>query len=355
MKRVGNLYSQIYDIDNLRLAHKNARRGKTWYKEVQMVDSDPDYYLGKLQESLINQTYYTSEYEIFTKNDTGKQREIYKLPYYPDRICQWAIIQVIEKYLIKHFTDDTYSAIPRKGIHYGVRKIKKQIKEDDSIFGLYCLKFDISKYYPSINQGILKQQYRRLFKDKQLLWLLDEIIDSVENGVPIGNYLSQYSGNLYLSWFDHWIKEEKHVKYYHRYMDDVVILDYDPSKLHTLFREIETYLRNNLKLTIKYNYQIFPIDSRGVDFLGYRFFKGYTLLRKRTVKAIKKKCKKGMNEQSRQSYIGWLKHCDGYRFTQKYLRGEINDSIQRRTQHNNACCDRGPRNQSVCLQRHCGE
>lgn len=92
MKRYGNLYEQICNIDNLKLAHKNAQKGKGWYQEVKMVNSNPDYYLGILQDMLINKTYKTSEYETFMKNDTGKVRKIYKLPYFPDRICQWAIL-----------------------------------------------------------------------------------------------------------------------------------------------------------------------------------------------------------------------------------------------------------------------
>lgn len=224
MKRVGNIYSKIYDMENLRLAHKNARRGKGWYEEVKRVDANLDYYLNKLQKQLINHTYHTSKYTTFIKHDSGKDREIYRLPYFPDRICQWAILQVIGDYILKNLTSNTYSAIPNRGIHYGYKKMQKDIQNNKEKCK-YCLKIDARKYYPSINHDILKSKYRSIFKDKELLWLLDEIIDSTEGdtGIPIGNYLSQFSGNFYLSSFDHWIKEEKHVDSYHRYMDDIVI------------------------------------------------------------------------------------------------------------------------------------
>ena len=107
MKRYGNLYKKICDIDNLRLAHQNARRGKGWYKEVKEVDENLEYYLKLLQGMLVEHTYKTSEYEEFYKDDGNKVRKIYKLPYFPDRICQWAILQVIEPYLLKNFTADT--------------------------------------------------------------------------------------------------------------------------------------------------------------------------------------------------------------------------------------------------------
>lgn len=102
MKRYGNLYEKIYSMDNLRKAHQNARKGKGWYQEVREVDADVETYLKRLQEMLINHTYQTSPYEKFIKHDSGKEREIFKLPYFPDRICQWAILQVIEPYLLRY-------------------------------------------------------------------------------------------------------------------------------------------------------------------------------------------------------------------------------------------------------------
>jgi len=346
MKRYGNLYSKIYDIENLKLAHRNARKGKGWYQEVKEVNANEEYYLTKLQEMLINKTYKTSEYEIFIKQDGDKEREIYKLPYFPDRICQWAIMQVIELILINNFTKDTYSAIPGKGIHQVVKQIRGYYKEVDDkqiyVLGIfmkdpygtqYTLKFDIKKYYPSIDHNILKTKYRRIFKDNDLLWLLDEIINSTlgDVGIPIGNYLSQYSGNFYLSSFDHWIKEVKKVKYYFRYMDDVVIFGSNKEELHKLRLDITEYLRNELKLKMKENWQVFPTFIRGVDFVGYRFFFDYTLLRKSTCKnfkrkmtKIKKKCLNSgqMNYSewcSVNSYKGWLKWCDSYRLSNKYI------------------------------------
>ena len=332
MKRYGNLYSRIYDMDNLKLAHKNAKKGKGWYKEVKMIDEDPDKYLKMLQDMLINKTYQTSEYETFIKKDSGKERLIYKLPYFPDRICQWAILQVIEPILLKTFTDDTYSAIPERGIHKCLHKVEKAMQTD--VPGCqYCLKIDAKKYYPSINHDILKTKYRKLFKDDDLLWLLDEIIDSTpgDTGIPIGTYISQYSGNFYLSAFDHWIKEVKHVKHYFRYMDDIVIFGETKEELHRLLADIREYFKVNLKLKIKGNWQIFPSYVRGVDYVGYRIFLNYKLLRKTTCKQMKKKLTNVNRHRlegkpltysewcSINSYKGWLIHCDSYRLSQKYI------------------------------------
>lgn len=331
MKRVGHLFEQVYDMENLKLAHQNAKKGKGWYKEVIEIDKNPDLHLKKLQDMLKNKTYKTSEYEIFIKKDGLKEREIYKLPYFPDRICQWALMLVIEPYLLNTFTKDTYSAIPGRGIHLCLKRLQKAIQTDIPNTQ-YCLKLDVKKFYPSINHDVLKRKYRRLFKDKHLLWLIDEIIDSTEGdtGIPIGNYLSQYSGNFYLSQFDHWIKEDKRIKYYFRYMDDVVILGDSKKELHQLRREIERLFNQRLGLTVKDNWQVFPTFKRGIDFVGYRFFLNYTLLRKSTAKQYKRKMTSIMKKIQRgddmnysewcsiNSYYGWLKFCNGFRLYEKY-------------------------------------
>ncbi len=332
MKRFGNLYQTICSMENLKLAHKNARRGKGWYADVKKVNAHEEDYLKTLQEQMVQHTYKTSEYETFIRREGKKERLIFKLPYYPDRICQWAIIQVIEPILIRHMIDQTYSAIPGRGIHKAAKDVRKAIKDDPTGMA-YCLKLDVRKYYPSIDHAILKKKFRRLFKDADLLIALDEIIDSTpgETGIPIGNYVSQYAGNFYLSDFDHWIKEEKHIKHYFRYMDDICIFAATKEELHRLYWEVEEYLRVNLHLHIKENWQVFPTFSRGLDFVGYRFFRSYTLLRKSTclqfkrkMNGIWKKIQRGVNMNFSEwcainSYKGWLMYCDSFRLCQKYL------------------------------------
>ena len=138
---------------------------------------------------------------------------------------------------------------------------------------------------------ILKNLLRKKFKDKRLLDLLFMIIDSYpgEKGIPIGSYLSQYLANFYLAYFDHWLKEKMGVKYVVRYMDDIVIFHYSNSYLHWLKRKMDEYLKDNLDLEIKKNWQVFPSEIRGIDFIGYRHFYGYKLLRKATCKKFKRK------------------------------------------------------------------
>lgn len=274
-----------------------------------MVDANIDYYLIQLQNMLMWKIYKTSDYDIFIKKDGQKERVIYKLPYFPDRICHWAIIQQIEPIFLRKLNGCTHSAIPRRGIHSAFEQLDRYMRKDRE-GTKYCLKLDVRKYYPSINHNKLKQMYRNIFKDKDLIWLLDEIIDSTDGdgGVPIGNYLSQYSGNLFLSKFDRWIKEEKRVNYYIRYMDYIVILHNNKTYLHELRKEIYKYMKNILDLQLKDNWRVFPSKIRGIDFVGYRHFGDYVLLRKSTSKRMIKKMRnimKKLDNNGRLTYSEW--------------------------------------------------
>ena len=265
------------------------------------------------------------------RNDTGKMRIIHKLPYYPDRIIQWAIMLQIEHIFRKVFTDFTCASVKYRGIHQASNILVKYLKDKQGT--QFCLKVDIAKFYPNINHGILKGLLRKKFKDKDLLALLDKIIDSMENGkgVPIGSYLSQYLANFYLAYFDHWLKQTMGVKYVIRYMDDIVILGDSKEWLHFLRCKIEEYLAENLELWLKDNWAVFPTASRGIDFVGYRHFFGFKLLRKSTCKRYKRKmCKIRKKTEAKQpltyhdfcavnSYKGWLKWCNSHRLAQKYI------------------------------------
>lgn len=317
MKRISNLYEQICSLENLQLADQKARKGKLRSYGVKKHDAKRDENLLKLREMLLNGTFKTSKYEVFQIHEP-KTRDIYRLPYFPDRIVHHAVMNVLEPIWVSIFTANTYSCIKGKGIHAAAKDVKKALREDPE-GTTFCLKLDIRKYYNSIDHEVLKGIIRRKLKDKRLLSLLDEIIDSAE-GVPIGNYLSQYFANLYLAYFDHWIKEEKKVKYYYRYADDIVVLAPNKAYLHSLLKEIEAYLANNLKLDVKDNWQVFPVESRGIDFLGYVFYHTHTRMRKsikqrfcRKVARLNKRKDPLTEEEFKQAvcpWWGWAKYCD---------------------------------------------
>lgn len=322
-------------MDNIREAHRNARRGKAHYKEVKMVDANPEKYFGIIQQQLKAKTYKTSQYTVFTRRDQGKERVIYRLPYFPDRIVHHCIMQVVEPIWSKVFIRDTYSSLKNRGVHDGVRRVHKALAIDHD-GTKYCLKMDVKKFYPSINHVVLQRIIRNKIKDPDLLWILDEVIKSNPDGVPIGNYLSQYFGNLYLTGLDHWIKETLRCKHYFRYCDDLVILHEDKDFLHKARVEIEEKLKE-LKLTLKSNWQVFPVDVRGVDFLGYRFYKTHTLLRKRVAKQMVKRLTAVKNKADTMepakliscvmSYYGWQKHANAWNLFTKHMSRELVNTL----------------------------
>lgn len=322
MKRIGNIYPSVCTIENLQLADMKARAGKLRQPGVMAHLQNEADNLAQLHEMLVNKTFKTSAYRTFTIYEP-KERHISSLPYYPDRIVHHAIMNILEPVFVSVFTADTYSCIKGRGIHKAANNLKKTLRDTKGT--QYCLKLDVRKFYPSIDHNILKALLRRKFKDADLLWLLDEIIDSAE-GLPIGNYLSQYFANFYLTYFDHWLKEQAGVRYYFRYSDDMVILAADKQTLHSLLAHIRQYLADELNLSLKPNYQVFPVAARGIDFVGYRFYHTHTLLRKSIKKNLARKVSKGMNRQTQASYNGWLKHCDSKHLAKKLLTTTCNNS-----------------------------
>ena len=335
MKRVGNIFEQIISLDNLRLEDLKARRGKLRSYGVTNHDKSREENIQRLHVMLKEKSYRTSDYDVFKIFDP-KEREIYRLPYFPDRIVHHAIMGVLEPVWVSVFTKNTYACIKGRGIHAAMKDVKIALKDRENT--TYCLKLDIRKYYPSIDHAILKQLIRRKIKCQDTLQLLDHIVDSA-SGVPIGNYLSQYFANLYLAYFDHWIKEEKRVKYYFRYADDMVFLHADKAYLHSLLTDIKIYLERELSLKLKDNYQVFPVKERGIDFVGYVFRHTHILLRKsikkNLCKAVAKLNRKEVTEEVYNQTIctwkGWATHCNSLNLIHKITKKFNNEGILRRT------------------------
>lgn len=322
MKRLNGLHEKICNIENIELADKKARKDKKSRWGIVKHDKRKDEENIKLKIDLDNLTYKTSEYSTF-KIFEPKERLIFRLPYYSDRIAHHAIMNVMEPIWTKIFIKNTYSCIKGRGIHATHKDLSRDLKKYPEATK-YCLRLDIRKFYPSIDHEILEEILKKKIKDKKLLALLHEIVYSSE-GVPIGNYLSQFFANLYLAYFDHWIKEEVGIKFYYRYANDIVILHHDKNFLRNVLVSIKIYLRHVLNLQIKPNYQIFPTDSRGIDFVGYKFFHTHILLRK----SIKNKLNRTLNKyllnkisrdkfkESMRAYFGWTKYCNSKNLLKK--------------------------------------
>lgn len=296
MKRIGYLHEQVYDIENIEIADDKARKNKSIRWGIVKHDRNRQNENERLSEQLRDLVYETSEYSTF------------------------------KVYEPKIFIKQTYSCIKNRGIHNVAHDLKTALIEHPEET-IYCLKMDVRKFYPSVNHDILCDIIKKKIKDKYLLTLLIGIIYSAD-GVPIGNYLSQFFANLYLAYFDHWVKEELKCKFYFRYAGDIVILSSDKNFLRNVLMAIKMYLKEVLNLRLKSNYQIFPVDDRGVDFVGYRFYHTHVLLRKsikiRLFKLIRRyqsgKIDKQELRRRMQSYFGWLKFCNSKNLLRKIQR-----------------------------------
>lgn len=332
MKRIGNIYTRICERSNIEKAVLSASKGKKSRANVKKIIDNMEVAVVSLQSMLQKQEYVPSAYEEKKIYDGAnkKERIIFKPRFYPDQCVHWALMLQIEEILKKGMYDYCCASVKGRGILYAVNHIKRILKEDRKNTK-YCLKLDIKKFYPSIEKELLKRKFRRKIKCRETLNLIDVIIDSSKQGLPIGNYTSQWFANFFLQDLDHFIKEQLHIKYYIRYMDDMILFHRNKRELHKHRLKIEEFLKNE-NLNLKENWQLFKTESRPVDFVGYRFYRGYTTLRKSNFLRIKRRAKKIYKKEKLNvkdsasiiSYCGWLKHCDSHNYNKKYIKPYIN-------------------------------
>lgn len=320
MKIYKHLWEKVITFDNFKIAYKNATKGKKHYKEVKCIECHGvNRYLRKLLKEVSTKEYKVSKYDIFTRFTGDKVREIYRLPM-KDRIVQHSIMNIIEPIFRETFIKDTYSSIKGKGIHNGLKTIKHIVESGKY---RYYLKTDIHKCYPSVDKEILKSKLARKFRDNDLLWILFTIIDSCDKGLPIGNYTSQYFNNFYFSDLAHYLKEELKLDTIW-YCDDLCIFSNSKEELHGVLEIIKRKLAL-LNVQLKPNYQIYNINIRSVDMLGYKTYPTHILIRKKTKQHfIDKVSKMDFNNLSKKninvlgSYWGIFCHANCRNLWYKY-------------------------------------
>lgn len=355
MKRIGNLYEKIISVENLRLADQKARRGKLRTYGVRHHDRNREANLEALHEALLTRTYKTSAYEVFTVYEP-KERLIYRLPYYPDRIVHHAIMNVLEPIWVSVFTHNTFSCVKNRGIEGCARSVERHIRKYAGR-PLYVLKIDLRKFYPLMPHSTIKKAVRWKIKDKNLLWLIDEIIDSVNGtphpvrtdevcdgeSLPIGNYLSQYLANLVLALYMHKVNEEWKIDA-DEYADDITFYGDNPDELREAFHtKIRPYLEDVLGLHVKDNWQIFPVaknrqdkHGRALDFVGYKFYREQKLIRKsikqnfcRRVAKLNKRHDITLADYKQQvaSWLGWAQHSNSRHLLKTIIKPEFQHGI----------------------------
>lgn len=335
MKRIGNLYDKICSIDNIRLAIKSSAKGKTKRNYVKRILNDLDGTAKRIQDMLLSgeNPFQEDRHRVISEGALHKERNITIPMYYPDQIIHWCVMLQVAPIIKKSMYEYSCGSVPNRGGIYGKKYVEKILKYDDKV--KYILKLDIRKFFPSISRAKLKELLKRKIKCSKTLRLLDMIIDhggAGDTGLPIGYYSSQWLSNFYLEELDHYIKEKLKIKYYIRYVDDMVLIDSNKRKLHKARTNIDEFLAiNNYGVSLKDNWSLYKIGSRPLDFLGFRFYCNYTNLRKHIFIRLNRNVRKATCgtvsshlARSTLSLYGWLDNIgNGRNYYDKYLKPKI--------------------------------
>jgi RNA-directed DNA polymerase len=299
LKRIGNKFEEICSWDNIEAAYREARRGKSSYGEVKWMDTNLHSCLAEIKHLLENEEYVVGQYINIVREEGGKMRSISKLPFFPDRVIHHALLRVMGPEIRKSYIRDTYQSIPGRGTSDARKRIRKFIRDNQPAF---YLQLDIRKYYPSVDHSKLKEILTSKVKCRKTLSLFYTVIDSHE-GLPIGNYTSQDLGNLNLTPFDWFIKQELGVKGYFRYCDDLVFMGDTKEELEYVRLQVISYLEG-LNLVVKDDYELKPMEA-GLDFIGYVFYPTGVRLRTKIYQSAVDALEQG-DFFPIASYYGWL-------------------------------------------------
>ena len=341
MKSYSHLFERICDLDNIIAAIDSASLGKRNRRDVKRVMQKKEKFALRTKELLETRRFYIPEHKskIIIDRGSGKARKIICPRFLYEQIVHHAIMQQIMPIVMHGMYEYSCGSVPGRGSSYGRKYIERFIRNNPKKCR-YVLKMDIRHYFQSIDHDILKTKLARIFHDENLMWLLNMIIDSYVDdesgkGIPIGYYSSQWFSNFYLQDLDHFIKQELHAPCYVRYVDDMVILGSNKRDLHKMRIRIEKEL-HKIGLEMKNNWQIFKFDYNGkyrfIDFMGFRFYRNRTTLRRgtwnraiRKSRTIKKAKKTSWYTASQMlSYLGFIQHIDCYNGYKTYILPNIN-------------------------------
>lgn len=331
MKRHGYLYEKIKDKENLRQAILRAAKNKKDRSEVQKVLRNIPLHVNLLHEILTTKNYQPGRLteKIIREGAQQKERHVTKIQFFPDQVIHWAIILVLQPLIMSSSYIYSCGSMPGRGPHRGKKVVERWIRKDRKNTK-YCAKLDIIKFYPSLTNTFLKQVIRNHIKDPELLWLLDIIIDTHKQGAPIGYLTSQWLANLALQRLDYIIKQKVKIIHYMRYMDDMVLFGASKRTLHKAINKVREYL-GVLGLKIKQSWQVFRIECRALDFMGFRFYRYKTTLRKSLMLRITRRVRKVYRRGKANfrdaagiiSYLGWFKHSQTYIVYKNYVKPYI--------------------------------
>ena len=338
MKSVNHVYEKAVSLEQRKYSVHRAligRRDKGNFKKY--ADNEDE-----VAEIAFNwiANYKTEKHKPIVIYDgiTRKKRKIV-VPTFKELVVQHCVVNALMPMFMQGMYYHSYGSIPGRGAHKAKRHIQKWIRNDPKNCK-YVLKMDIHHFFDSISHDIIKEMLKKRIHDERMLDLLFKIIDTTEEGLPLGFYTSQWLANWFLEGLDHYIKEELKAVYYVRYMDDMVIFGSNKRELHRMRELIQFYLVNELNLALKDNWQVYRFDyirngehhGRDLDFMGFRFYRDRIVMRKSIMyKATRKAAKIGKKEKPtiydcRQmlSYVGWITHTNTYNMYLVWIKPKVN-------------------------------
>lgn len=339
MKSFNHLFEKLISHDNIELAIHNASKGKHKRKDVQNILNNIEYHIEKIQNILINNKFKVQKHitKVIKDGSSHKEREIVQPNFVYEQIIHHAVMNILIPILKKGMYEYTCGSIPGRGNLYGKKYIEK-IKREDKKNTKWFLKLDIKKFFPNINRTILKNMLYKIIHDNRFYKVLETIIDSHLTGLPIGFYTSQWLANFYLQPLDHFIKEILRIPYYIRYMDDMVLFASTKEELIKAYRSICEFCESiSLKIKSAYQLSLFADckkhrHTHPISFMGYRFYRQYTLLRKNILFKISRKIIKVLKKGFYTFYdalqlisgYGWFKYTDTHKkFKELFIDNHI--------------------------------
>ena len=338
MKTRKYLYPRLYSLSNLIIAWKNAKKEKTLHEDVIEFEKDIRANLLSLHNELKNKTYKPKPLITFILRDP-KTRKISKSDF-RDRVVHHALINVIGKIFQKIFIYDSCANQINKGTLFALERFdefRRKATKNNTV-SAFCLKADVKHYFEEINHDVLISIIKEKIADEEVIWLIKQILANVSSqsggqttlGMPLGNLTSQFFANVYLNELDYFVKHELKAKYYIRYVDDFVILHQSKEQLEKWRKEIDYFLNEKLRIQLHPQKSRIILLYKGIDFVGFRNYTNYRLLRKRNIKSMRRKIylfKKRYIDFSQlfNSYQGWQAYAQ-WANTHK-LREEIKKEI----------------------------
>ncbi|WP_302023318.1 reverse transcriptase domain-containing protein [uncultured Prevotella sp.] len=314
MHREGHIIEEIVEYSNISESFDQVLSGTQRKKSRQgrYLLAHREEVIKKLSERIASGQFHVTPKDIEEKDiiEAGKLRHIQFFKSLKNSIAAHAIMSVVDKHLKKRFIRTTSASIKNRGMHDLMKYIRRDMQEYPE-GTRYCYKFDISKFYESVNQDFVMYCINRVFKDKKLIAMLDNFVRIIPQGISIGLRSSQGLGNLLLSvYLDHYLKDRYSVRHFYRYCDDGVVLGKSKAELWEIRDAVHEQLEQ-IDLKVKANERVFPVDE-GIDFLGYVIYPNHVLLRKRIKQKFARKMHEVKSRKRRReliaSFYGMAKH-----------------------------------------------